>query len=341
MTGADENVVILSYLLALLSFLFLALNTLDVLKKGDEPINAAARKASRFLEERIGFEHPPLAGATSSHEAGAIPLRAGLVAQRDAERVSLADAQAARAVMMASDTSEADEVSATGSKTEGDNTDAQGRAPASDAFELAHASVHLREMVCCALFFQQQQRMRERAHGQPGNERDAQAKDGAERHPEHQHQWSTVQSFAIAFAFPPSTGPFVYEVPVASAPGARFDVRADGRHSEMWARAFGLEPEIVPTANSWLHAAETRKEGRGAHHEGGQHHQHHHHHPNPPPHHHHQHDVRESVRDHDQQELYGQPRVQIARRNLPLDDKITPPPSSSPDGAERPRIIFA
>jgi len=61
-----------------------ALRTLDVLKKGDHYLNLAARKATRFLDERFMCERGQTAGTGT-------PLVPGLVAQKESEKVTCSE----------------------------------------------------------------------------------------------------------------------------------------------------------------------------------------------------------------------------------------------------------
>lgn len=58
------------------------LRTLDVLKKGNHCLNLAARKATRFLDEKFDF------GIVADQED---PLKAGLYAQKSSEKVTVAE----------------------------------------------------------------------------------------------------------------------------------------------------------------------------------------------------------------------------------------------------------
>ncbi|KAN0063233.1 hypothetical protein ACQY0O_004397 [Thecaphora frezii] len=121
-----------------------AINNLDLLKKGHDPVNSAARKATRFLEERMSAE---------SWSQGS----AGLFCQRDDERASLADLESRRKQVWEAERPSTNE-------TRADDSNAPATAEAGVAGEsvetqfedpqaIASCPRFLREMLSAAAFF--------------------------------------------------------------------------------------------------------------------------------------------------------------------------------------------
>lgn len=107
-----------------------AINTLDLLKKGDEPINLAARKATRWLEEKIAIA-PHDGDQLLTHPAP------GIYAQKEAFRASTAQIDKIRAHVVATRLGAADQ--------------AEGSA-AKDAFGLEGAPRYLRELLAACVY---------------------------------------------------------------------------------------------------------------------------------------------------------------------------------------------
>lgn len=106
-----------------------AINTLDLLKKGDEPINLAARKATRWLEEKIAIS------SQDGDEMLTQPM-SGIFAQKESFRMTQAQLQEARL--------NANSLASSDSSTEG---------PAStDMFAPAEAPRYLRELLSTCLY---------------------------------------------------------------------------------------------------------------------------------------------------------------------------------------------
>ncbi|GAK63455.1 uncharacterized protein PAN0_003d1660 [Moesziomyces antarcticus] len=108
-----------------------AINTLDLLKKGDEPINLAARKATRWLEEKIAIA-PHDGDQLLTHPAP------GIYAQKEAFRASTAQIDKIRAHVVATRLGAAD----------------QAQAEARDAFGLEGAPRYLRELLAACVYCQ-------------------------------------------------------------------------------------------------------------------------------------------------------------------------------------------
>ncbi|KAJ9478301.1 hypothetical protein PHBOTO_001873 [Pseudozyma hubeiensis] len=112
-----------------------AINTLDLLKKGDEPINLAARKATRWLEDKISI-------STQDGDLMLAQPAPGIFAQKEhfrASSVHVADARLARQQQAQADASgaaSADEVQVT------------------DAFNASEAPRYLRELLSVCLYCQ-------------------------------------------------------------------------------------------------------------------------------------------------------------------------------------------
>ncbi|GAC96355.1 hypothetical protein PHSY_003935 [Pseudozyma hubeiensis SY62] len=112
-----------------------AINTLDLLKKGDEPINLAARKATRWLEDKIAI-------STQDGDLMLTQPAPGIFAQKEhfrAASIRIADARLARQQQAQSDASgaaSADEVQV------------------KDAFNAAEAPRYLRELLSVCLYCQ-------------------------------------------------------------------------------------------------------------------------------------------------------------------------------------------
>lgn len=123
--------------------LLLAINTLDLLKKGDHAVNVAARKATRFLEENLKAD--PQCGPSQASDGSSL-LAHGLAPQRDSERVSLDDLEALRQVVRRAHN---DRGSApTGSDVEHDEEDGHDH----DRMDPKTAPLFAREVLSAAAF---------------------------------------------------------------------------------------------------------------------------------------------------------------------------------------------
>lgn len=102
-----------------------AINTLDLLKKGDEPINLAARKATRWLEEKMSI-------STQEGDAMLTHPLPGIFPQKESFRLTPTQIEKARA-----------------------NTASSSSAESGDMFSAAEAPRYLRELLSACLFCQQ------------------------------------------------------------------------------------------------------------------------------------------------------------------------------------------
>lgn len=112
-----------------------AINTLDLLKKGDEPINLAARKATRWLEDKISI-------STQDEDLMLTQPAPGIFAQKEhfrASSVHVADARLARQQQAQAD--------ASGAASEDE-------VQVKDAFNAAEAPRYLRELLSVCLYCQ-------------------------------------------------------------------------------------------------------------------------------------------------------------------------------------------
>ncbi len=116
-----------------------AINTLDLLKKGDEPINLAARKATRWLEDKI---------AISNQEGDAMLTQPapGIFAQRECFRAATSQIEKARAAALSMGQSEAVELDTDGAKN------ASRTAPPTDIFDATEAPRYLRELLSICVY---------------------------------------------------------------------------------------------------------------------------------------------------------------------------------------------
>ncbi|SPO23107.1 uncharacterized protein UTRI_01785 [Ustilago trichophora] len=119
-----------------------AINTLDLLKKGDEPINLAARKATRWLEDKIAV-------STQDGDLMLTQPAPGIFAQREHFRAATAQIEKARAAALAHQSSIEHE-------TEVEvNSAAASTSSAKDMFSALEAPRYLRELLSVCLYCQQ------------------------------------------------------------------------------------------------------------------------------------------------------------------------------------------
>ncbi|CDS82051.1 uncharacterized protein SPSC_02871 [Sporisorium scitamineum] len=116
-----------------------AINTLDLLKKGDEPINLAARKATRWLEDKIAV-------STQDGDAMLLEPAPGIFAQKEHFRV--ASAQIAKARQARLDQLQSDSVGGGQDEPEADIDAAQTE----DMFNASNAPRYLRELLSVCLY---------------------------------------------------------------------------------------------------------------------------------------------------------------------------------------------
>ncbi|SPO24800.1 uncharacterized protein UTRI_01785_B [Ustilago trichophora] len=119
-----------------------AINTLDLLKKGDEPINLAARKATRWLEDKIAV-------STQDGDLMLTQPAPGIFAQREHFRAATAQIEKARAAALAHESSSehATELEVTCA--------AASTSSAKDMFSAVEAPRYLRELLSVCLYCHQ------------------------------------------------------------------------------------------------------------------------------------------------------------------------------------------
>ena len=119
-----------------------AINTLDLLKKGDEPINLAARKATRWLEDKI---------AVSPQEGDAMLTQPapGIFAQREHFRTAPAQIDKARAAALAGQSGQSP------LDSDAASTSTAASASTTDMFSASDAPRYLRELLSVCLYCQQ------------------------------------------------------------------------------------------------------------------------------------------------------------------------------------------
>ncbi|KAJ1027449.1 hypothetical protein NDA18_003455 [Ustilago nuda] len=191
-----------------------AINTLDLLKKGDEPINLAARKATRWLEEKI---------AVSTHEGDAMLTQpaSGIFAQKDFFRATYAQIDKARCVTRAStDSNQIVTHTVTQSQRKSAELD-PGRAARKDMFCASQAPRYVRELLSVCLYC---------------------------------HQTALPTSdFAVAIAYPPAhLQDKMLEAQSTANDKPSYLVRTDGRATEAWLDAYGIPFQVAPTSKTWM-----------------------------------------------------------------------------------------
>ncbi|SPO38590.1 uncharacterized protein PSFLO_04068 [Pseudozyma flocculosa] len=201
-----------------------AINNLDLLKKGNEPVNVAARKATRFLEEKM---------QPGPRQAG----NAGLFCQKELERADLSRLEARRRVIRETERASAPQEGLQGASLEatepGDDTDEA--TSDEDIHSPGLCPRFIAELLSAAVYF------------------DELLAGGAQPGP------SRKQDLSIAVAFDeelPSTETLRDKVAYAE--------RADGRLSAEWLRALGLEVQALPVGRSWRGQQGARPSGPSA-----------------------------------------------------------------------------
>lgn len=116
-----------------------AINTLDLLKKGDQPINLAARKATRWLEDKIAV-------STQHGDAMLTHPAPGIFAQKESFRATSAQIQKARS---------ATRTTSTESGSTDRNTDSATHAAKKDLFNASEAPRYLCELISVCLYCHQ------------------------------------------------------------------------------------------------------------------------------------------------------------------------------------------
>lgn len=122
-----------------------AINTLDLLKKGDEPINLAARKATRWLEDKISI-------STQDGDLMLTEPAPGIFAQK--EHFRAASAQIAKARQTRLQHAAQSDLASDGDGVEG-GLDLDVASTSKDAFSATEAPRYLRELLSVCLYCQQ------------------------------------------------------------------------------------------------------------------------------------------------------------------------------------------
>ncbi len=216
-----------------------ALNVLDVLKKGDAPINIAARKATRFLDERITSHNPSPKGEP------------GMVAQGEKESVSWSDivsyAEMPRVETnkeQRADPSSSDEAAKEAGARAADALLAGLDVPTAEApprrssdsnrsggqHTQAQVALHIRGTLGCMAWHES----RILGKQYQGTAREDKTSDDRD-------------ILALAVAFPPEDA-----IVEGTQEARRFISRADGRVMKQWAESVDMNVVVAPTASSWL-----------------------------------------------------------------------------------------
>ena len=212
-----------------------ALRTLDVLKKGDHCLNLAARKATRFLDERFQFPVVEKVGEAEGRDPSLLNLKPGLYAQKYLEKVNSAEWTVLESALH-------DEIH------DGNGKDAAAAQVATAGLsqeDIRHLTHSARETLACFLYF-----VREHVLHPKGN--------AAPDHPVSVH---------LALALPPphfdcSSNSFGEEGSLHNQ-GIKYGQRADGSLLLQTAKRLGMGDAgsnlgnmiiVAPTAASWLSA---------------------------------------------------------------------------------------
>ncbi|PWZ00648.1 hypothetical protein BCV70DRAFT_98879 [Testicularia cyperi] len=196
-----------------------AINTLDLLKKGDSPVNLAARKATRWLEEKM--RPAPATGGVAALQTP------GILAQRQDQRATAAQMNARRAELSAANAvDDAAEASASTASQVGRESREEPPALAEDdMFSTRRAPIYLRELLSLCLY------CRLKA--------------------------PTELDFAVAVAYAPAHIQTNLLEDSGSCATSQTDSvstyfsRIDGRATEAWLDAYDLPRELALTSKTW------------------------------------------------------------------------------------------
>ncbi|SJX61706.1 uncharacterized protein SRS1_12690 [Sporisorium reilianum f. sp. reilianum] len=193
-----------------------AINTLDLLKKGDEPINLAARKATRWLEDKIAV-------STQDGDAMLLEPAPGIFAQKEHFRLTPAQIAKARQARLHHVHPDATVEGHANTDIDVDASEFDQHAASArpkDMFNASDAPRYLRELVSVCLYC---------------------------------HQTATAASnYAVAIAYPPQHLQDTM-IDAQSAPNDKpsYLNRTDGRATEAWLDAYSIPFEVAPTSKTW------------------------------------------------------------------------------------------
>lgn len=193
-----------------------AINTLDLLKKGDEPINLAARKATRWLEDKIAV-------STQDRDTILTEPAPGIFAQKEHFRVAsarIAKARQVRLGQLQSETTGHEDADAdTDTTAAGLDQDPAWTQP-KDTFTASDAPRYLRELLSVCLYCLENA--------------------------------TAASNYAVAIAYPPHhLQETMLEAQSATNDKPSYLNRTDGRATEAWLDAYGIPFEVVPTSKTW------------------------------------------------------------------------------------------